>query len=143
MNPVLILIVILVLFGSGKQNGRNAHASHVIGKAANLKVPPAPTYFDTFKMDLLLDRLHTMTNALEKVNRLSQMRSTPMTKMNSMERIQDSLDAIRGFLSDGKASRQIDTLTGTLSSVKKFGDLENMMSAMGPILSMLSGNDDK
>ena len=31
-----------------------------------------PAYFDTFRLDLLLDKLHHTVNALENVNRLRQ-----------------------------------------------------------------------
>ena len=33
---------------------------------------PQPAYFDTFRLDLLLDKLHHTVNALENVNRLRQ-----------------------------------------------------------------------
>lgn len=139
MNPVLILIVILIFANPG---GTKKPLSSGV-KAMGLKIPSAPAYFDTFKMELLLDRLHSMTNALEKVNHLTQVRNTPMTKSNSMDRIKDSLDAVRGFLSDNKTSNQLDNISNTLSGVQKIGDLDNLMATMGPILSMLTNNNEK
>ena len=139
MNPILILVVIFILSNEGKP------LSHIkpphIGK---LGFPPiGPAYIDTFKMELLLDRLNSMTNTLEKVNHLNQMRNIPMTKSNSVDRIQESLDAVRGFLSDNKTGEKLDTISNTLSGVKKFGDMEGLMSTMGPILSLLTNQNEK
>lgn len=146
MNPILILIVILI-FSNQSGNGKHITGKRGIEslgvKAMSLKIPAAPNYFDTFKMELLLDRMHTMTNAMEKINHLSQVRQTPLTKANSMDRIQDSLDAVRGFLADNKTSHQLDNISSTISGVKKIGDLDNLMATMGPILSMLTNNNEK
>ena len=100
-----------------------------IGK---LGIPPIkdPGYFDTFRMELLLDRLHNMTNTLEKVNHLNQMRGVPMNKDNSFDRIQESLEAVRGIMYNSKSSRKIDTLSNTLSGVKRIGDMQGIMTNM-------------
>ncbi|WP_027399595.1 hypothetical protein [Anaerovorax odorimutans] len=139
MNPILILIIILIF---GNQGGINKSISEGKVKAMNLKIPSPPTYFDTFKMELFLDRMHSITNALEKINHLNQVRQVPMNKSNYLDRIQDSLDAVRGFLSENKTSNQIDNISNTISGVKKFGDIENIMSTMAPIISMLTNNSE-
>ena len=61
-----------------------------------------------------------------------------------MNKIQDSVDAARGFLADTKASDPLDTISDTLSGMKQLGDMSGILSSMGPILSMLtSANDNK
>jgi hypothetical protein len=106
-------------------------------------MPKAPAYIDTFKIELALDRLQSMTQAIEKINNLSRTQRIPEPKgkLASVDRISDSLDAVRGFLSDGKQSQQVDTLSNTISGVKKLGSMDEIMSAMGPILSMLKNSD--
>lgn len=51
INPLKILLLLLLL-----SDGRGSQ----------------PAYFDTFRLDLLLDKLHNTVNALENVNRLRQ-----------------------------------------------------------------------
>ncbi|MBQ6949756.1 MAG: hypothetical protein IJN41_08720 [Firmicutes bacterium] len=50
-----------------------------------------PLYFDTFRMELMLDRLRNLTEMLEKVNRLSQV-----------NQLSDVLEILGGM--DGTAS---------------------------------------
>lgn len=156
MNPALIGIIIYLLTqGSGKGLG-GLFPSSGIGKlslpsinrgvsSARLGIPTLkdPGYFDTFRMELLLDRLHNMTQTLEKVNHLNQMRGVPMNRDNSIDRIQESLEAVRGLLYSNKSTKQIDKLSNTLSGVKRIGDMQGIMTNMGPILSMLSNENDK
>ena len=86
-----------------------------------------------------------MTNAIEKVNHLNQLHRVPVGKGKgpTIDRIQESLDAIKGFLVEGKSSRQVDTLSNTLSGVKQFGNMEDLMQKVGPILSMMNNNNSK
>lgn len=142
MNPALILAAVLFLSqNQGKLPFRLPPPS-AMGK---LGIPAIkdPGYFDTFKMDLLLDRLHGMTSTLEKVNHLNQMRSVPLNKTNSIDRVQESLDAVKGLLYTNKSSKHIDSLSDTLSNVKQLGDMQGLMTNMAPILSMLSNKTDK
>lgn len=128
MHPLLLLFLILSLSSKGK---RPISASYIR--------PPA--YYDTFRMELLLDRLHAITDALEKLNHLNQIKSLPPTRENSIARIQDSVDAAKGFLADSKSEKQLSTLSNTISGLKQFGDMEQMISTFGPmIMSMLSEN---
>ena len=142
MNPALILVAIMFLSQSSGKSPLSLLPPSRIGK---LGIPPIkdPGYFDTFRMELLLDRLHNMTDTLEKVNHLNQMRSVPLNKDNSIDRIQESLDAVRGLLYTNKSTKQIDSLSNTLSGVKKIGDMQGIMTNMAPILSMLSNQNDK
>ncbi|MGI6731847.1 MAG: hypothetical protein ACOX5F_08180 [Anaerovoracaceae bacterium] len=134
MNPGLLVVLILLFSNSGKGQGP-------IGK---INIPSSgPNYIDTFKMELLLDRLRNVTDSLERVNRLNQMKNVPFTKDNALDRIQESLDAVRGLLADGKSLQKVNKATQTISAAKKFGNMESMMSSMGPILSMLSDQDEE
>lgn len=141
MNPALILIAIL--FMSQTPQGKSAFPSLPPAMKLGLPAAKSPVYFDTFQMELLLDRLHNMINALEKINHLNQLRSVPVNKSNYIDRIQESLDAVRGLLYSKKSTKQIDTLSKSLSTVKKFGDIKGLMANMEPILSMLSTHDDE
>lgn len=126
MHPLLLLFLVLS-FSSSKSRSPFSAAY----------IQP-PIYFDTFRMELLLDRLHAVTEALEKLNHLNQVSTLPPTKENSLNRLQDSLEAAKGFLADTKAEKQLDTISNTVSGLKQFGDMEQLLSAIGPILSMLS-----
>jgi len=142
MNPALILAAVLFLSQNQGKSPLRLPPPPAIGK---LGIPAIkdPGYFDTFKMELLLDRLHSMTSTLEKVNHLNQLKSVPMNKSNSIDRIQESLDAVRGLLYTNKNTKHIDSLADTLSNVKQIGDMQGIMTNMGPILSMLSNKNDK
>ncbi len=133
MNPVGILLLLLIL-GNSPAKGKAL-------PAFKMSRPPfRPGYIDTFKMELFLDKLHNMTNALEKINHLTQAQRVPTKKGRtpSIDQVQESLDAIKGFLADGKTSRKVSQLSDTLSGAKKLGDMEDLISAMGPILSKIN-----
>lgn len=140
MNPLLLLIVILIFSNNGKSH------SYIPGTPFTLSRSPFPPirfdYFDTFKMELLLDRLRTITEALEKLNHLRQMQHLPPSKETSMSKIQESVDAAKGFLADTKAAGQLDTISDTISGVKQLGDISGLISSMGPILSMLTSENN-
>ncbi len=133
MNPRLILIMILLL---GPTGGRQKFP---LGPIRLPSFPKSPPYIDTFRMEMILDRLHTMTGAIEKINRLGQAHKIPEPHKNlpSIDRVQDSLDAVKGFLVDGKHEDQVDHISNTLSQVKKLGDLEELVSLASPLLSMM------
>lgn len=141
MNPALILAAVLYLSNQGKTPFRLPPPP----TAGKLGIPAIkdPGYFDTFKMELLLDRLHNMTNTLEKVNHLNQLKAVPLTRSNSIDRVQESLDAVKGLLYTNKSTKNIDSLANTLSNVKQLGDMQGIMTNMAPILSMLSNKNDK
>lgn len=143
MNPLLIVILILIF--SNNRKGRSYTQSSIPFSSSSL-LPPGfrLDYFDTFKMELLLDRMKAITEALEKINHLRQMQNLPATKETSMNRIQDSVDAAKGFLADTKAADQLTTISDTLSGVKQLGDMSGLISSMGPLLSMLtSGSGER
>lgn len=53
ISPVKIILLLLLLLSNDNRGSQ-------------------PAYFDTFRLDLLLDKLHHTVNALENVNRLRQ-----------------------------------------------------------------------
>jgi hypothetical protein len=142
MNPTLILLALLFLSQNQGKMPFRLPPPPVMGK---LGIPPIkdPGYFDTFRMEMLLDQLRNMTNTLEKVNHLNQLRSVPINRSNSIDRLQESLEAIKGLMYTNKSTKKLDSISNTLSSVKQIGDMQNIMSNMGPILSMLSNKNDK
>lgn len=133
MNPRLILILILLLGPAGGKHKSPLKSLRIPS------FPKSPPYIDTFRMEMILDRLHTMTGAIEKINRLGQAHKIPEPYKNapSIDRVQDSLEAVKGFLSDGKRGEQVENISNTLSEVKKLGDLEELISVAGPLLSMM------
>lgn len=149
MNPAIALILLFVLGGpAGKGLPSHSPLPNFGGlpplpPLGKLRLPMGPNYIDTFKIEMMLDRLHAMTNTLEKVNRLHQVQKLPPGKAPSIDRIQESLDAVRGFLADGKTGKQVDNLSSTISGVKKLGDMEGIMNALGPVLSMLNNSGEK
>jgi hypothetical protein len=136
MNPVILLALIFIL---GNPSGKGINLPQ-IGK---FPPPIKPAYIDTFKMELLLDRLHSMTSALEKVNQLNQIQKIPSHKAPSIDQVQDSLDAIKGFLADEKPYKQVDNISNTLSGLKNLGNIEELMSTLSPILSALNNSGKK
>ncbi len=142
MNPVLILAAVMFL---SQNQGKTPFRLPPPPTLGRLGIPSIkdPGYFDTFRMEMLLERLHNMTNTLEKVNHLNQLKSVPINRDNSIDRIQESLDAVKGLLYTNKNTKKIDSLTNTLSGVKQLGDMQNIMTNMGPLLSMLSNKNDK
>lgn len=156
MNPVLLLIFVLFINNPGNRQSLKSAISLFLFPSWDIKrhavprmpKPPnlLPSYIDTFKMELLVDRLHNMTNALEKINRLNQSKKIHgMNKPSDfaqIERIKDSLDAINGLLGDDKpAAKHINTLADTISSIEKLGDLERTISAFAPLLSTFFNTD--
>lgn len=142
MNPALILAALLFL---SQKQGNIPFRLPSPPTAGKLGIPRIkdPGYFDTFRMELLLDRLHNMSNTLEKVNHLNQLKSVPINRNNSIDRVQESLEAVKGLLYANKSTKKIDSITNTLSNVKQLGDMKELMTNMGPILSMLSNKNDK
>jgi len=139
MNPGLILLLILLLGpAGGKQKLSPPHIRLP-------KIPKGPGYIDTFKMELMLDRLRAMTNAIDIINHLNQAQRVPEPKgkFSTIDKLQDSLEAVKGFLADEKSGRQVDTLSNTLSGVKKLGNLDDLMATLGPLLSMMKDPEHK
>lgn len=145
MNPVLILLAILLLSNKNRSphyiKGPRIRNHSLISKSMASSSSDV-NFFDTFKMELLLDRMHSVTDTLERINHLNQMRNVPLTKDNAIDRIQESLDAVKGFLVDQKSTSQIDSISGALAGVKRLGSMENIISSMGPVLSLLGNMGD-
>lgn len=138
MNPLLIATLLLILNPTGGIKKITPPSFRIP------KFPKAPTYIDTFKMEMTLDRLRTMTEAIDKMNKLSQGQRVPEPKktLPSMEKVQDSLDAVKGFLVDDKSEQQVEGLSSAISSIKKIGDIEELYSTMAPLISMLKNKTD-
>lgn len=142
MNPALILAAVLFLSQNNGKLPFRLPPPSALGKSGIPSIKD-PGYFDTFRMEMLLDRLHNMTNTLEKVNHLNQIKGVPLNRTNAIDRVQESLDAVKGLLYANKSTKPIDSLSNTLSNVKQLGDMQGLMTNMAPILSMLSNKNDK
>lgn len=139
MNPITLSAILFALGGPAGKKGLSSLPTKLP------RLPKGPSYIDTFKMEMLLDRLHSMTDALDKVNHLNQMQRTGVgrRKTPSMDQVQESLGAVKGFLADGKTSHQVDSISTALSGAKQLTDMDELMKTMGPILSMLKNSSGK
>ncbi|MBQ1215733.1 MAG: hypothetical protein IIX88_05295 [Firmicutes bacterium] len=69
---------------------------------------PEPLYFDTFRMELMLDRLRVLTETLEKVNRLSQV-----------NQLSDALELLGGFGGTASLLQAVEPFLGTALKMKE------------------------
>ncbi len=139
MNPLLIVIVILILSESPSSPAGKLKRSFA-NSTRSLSFPP---YFDTFKMELFLDKLSTLIYSLDKINNVNQMSKEETKMLPSMDRIHESLEAVKDLIADQKAGKQISTLANTLGGIKQMGGIENIIATMGPMMSMLSNQEQK
>lgn len=89
MHPLIVLILVFVLKENGKNKPYIWRGPLVPGLSVTRvmkDVLEEPIYFDTFRMELVLDRLRELTEMLEKVNRLSQV-----------NQLSDVLEVLGGF----------------------------------------------
>lgn len=91
ISPVKLILLILLLSNDSKAT--------------------QPAYFDTFRLDLLLDKLHHTVNALENVNRLRQFNPQTPALPESRPDIQTPPDSAP--------------------------DMSKLMESFGPMLNML------
>ncbi len=140
MNPRFILLLLLIV---GSRGGAHMSPPSSPPSFRLPRLPNTPAYVDTFKMEMMLDRLHAMTDAIEKINRLNQIQKVPEPKgkFPSLDRVQESLGAVKGFLAEGKSSQKVDNLSTTLAGVQKLGNIEELAATMGPLLSMIKKPD--
>lgn len=99
---------------------------------------PSPAYFDTFRMEMMLDRMRTITDALDKMNHLRQIDRAAVDRAGAVERIGESLEVAKAFLADTKAERKIDTLSGIVAAAQQFTDPDSLMQNAGSLLSAFS-----
>ncbi len=65
MNPALIMAAVLFL---SQNQGKSPLRLPPPNSISKLRIPAIkdPGYFDTFRMEMLLDRLHSMTSTLKR-----------------------------------------------------------------------------
>ncbi len=139
MNPLLIVIAILILSDNASSPAGKLKRSFA-NSTRSLSFPP---YFDTFKMELFLDKLSTLIYSLDKINNVNQMSKEETKKLPSVDRIHESLEAVKDLIADQKAGKQISTLSNTLSGIKQMGGIDNIIATMAPMMSILSNQDEK
>jgi len=153
MNPALLFLILAGLanqvdnrrgsssgFLSGLSSGSSSGFLSSLSSGLSSNSLPSlipPNYFDTFKMELLLDKLHETVDALERVNRLNQIVREPLSKQNSAQHIKESVDAVKPFLPNQNQA-QLSNIASAIDGLKQFGDMQGIMQAMGPVLKMLS-----
>ena len=131
MNPLTIIMLLSLI------SNKNGAVSKSSTRTSTLSIGNPPV-FDTFKMELLLDRLHQTVDTLERVNRVSQIAREPMNKSKGPE----LLDAIGA----PPQIKQISELAqnfklpdkGQASETQSMPDMSQLIQNIGPILQMLS-----
>ena len=98
MHPLLLLVLVFVLKDGGRKKS-------YIRKEM---IFPEPLYFDTFRMELMLDRLRVLTETLEKVNRLSQV-----------NQLSDALELLGGFGGTASLLQAVEPFLGTALKMKE------------------------
>lgn len=98
MHPLLLLVLVFVLKDGGRKKP-------YIRKEM---IFPEPLYFDTFRMELMLDRLRVLTETLEKVNRLSQV-----------NQLSDALELLGGFGGTTSLLQAVEPFLGTALKMKE------------------------
>jgi len=137
MHPLLLLALLFAL-RNGRANSGYIWRPPVLPRLSM----PFPTYFDTFRMEMMLDKMRTLTDALDKVNHLRQIDQSAAGRSNAMERIGESLEVAKAFLADTKAERKIDQMAGAVDTLRQVSDPSGWMAAAGPLLSGLGNLKD-
>ena len=136
MHPLVLLVLLLAL-----QNGTSGHGYIWRPPTLPRLSISLPAYFDTFRMELMLDRMRTLTDALDKVNHLRQL-DRASGRNNTVERLGQSLEVAKAFLADTKAERRIDQMSGAIDALRQVSDPSGLMAAAGPLLSELRNLKD-
>ena len=113
MNPLTLTLLFLLMNQSGS---REAGV-----RTPYLLPPPLNTAADSFQIELLLDRLHSLTDTLEKVSGLAHMSGS-------------AAEAVSSFPAPSSDSA---------ANLKNLGDFSQIISKFGPILSTLANSPDK
>lgn len=121
MNPLVLLFLVSL---ADQRNAKNARRF-------------TSPYFDTFKMELLLDKLHGTVNALEKINRLNQLVAEPSRALKAPEQAAASLPPPADM---PNPLAQIAQLAPQLSQL---GDMKMLMQNLGPLLAAMGGTQEK
>ena len=129
MNPLWLLVLVFALSDRGR-------------KTPYIWRPPAlprlssmiPEYFDTFRMELMLDRMRTMTDALDKVNHLRQLNRTELDRGGTVERLSESIEVAKAFLADTKSQKKLEALSGAAQAAKQFTAPDGLLQNAGALL---------
>ena len=116
MNPLTLTPLFLLINQSGSRE--------TAARTSYLFPPPLNAAADSFQIELLLDRLHSLTDTLEKVNGLAHM-SVPSAEIAGASPTSSASDS------------------DSASGLKNIGDFSQMISKFGPILSTLANSVDK
>lgn len=138
MNP-LLLVVLLFVLKNGTSGGSYVWRPPLLPTFS----ASFPTYFDTFRMELMLDRMRTITDALDKVNHLRQIDRSAAERLGTMDRIGESLEVAKAFLADTKAERQVDQMAGAVETLRQVSDPSGLLAAAAPLLSGLGKGTPK
>lgn len=117
MNPIITFVLFMLLYQE------NNHF---------------PNYFDTFKIEKVLDKVNHTVQSLDRINHLNELAHEPLVKGNLATTIEDSIHTVKPLFPDGKPQQHLDTVESILNSIKKVGGLQNMAQSLGPMMSILN-----
>lgn len=116
MNPIIIFVLFMLLFQEDNK---------------------FPNYYDTFKLERLLDKLSHTVTSLNQINHLNELAHEPLAHGNIAHTIQDSIHTVKPLLPEGKRRQQLDSVASVIEGMKKIGDFQNLAKTMGPMMNML------
>lgn len=117
MNPIIIFILFILLYQD------NNHF---------------PNYYDTFKLEQLLDKLNFAVHSLDRINHLNELAHEPLEKGRIADTLEDSIHTVKPLLPEGKSQQSLESIASVIEGMRKIGGLQNMAQSLGPIMGMLN-----
>lgn len=122
MNPLLILILFLLIY---KENNK------------------FPNYYDTFRLEKLLNELQFAVNSLDKINHLNHLAHNPLERGTIVPTIEDSIHTVKPLLpSSSTPSRYLDNIESFIGNIQKVGNMQNLLQTYGPLINQMLKEED-
>lgn len=114
MNPILILILFLLIY---KDNNR------------------FPNYYDTFRLEKLLEELQYTISSLDNINHLNELAHNPLERGKITHTLEDSIHTVKPLLPPGsKPTQHLSNLESIVGNIQKVGSMQNMIQTYGPLI---------
>lgn len=113
MNPIIIFFLFMLVY---KEDNR------------------FPNYYDTFKLEQLLEKLSFTITVLDKINHLNELAHTPLERGTVTHTLEDSIHTVKPLLPDGKPKYQLENVEALMSNVKKISDIQSTVETFAPMV---------
>lgn len=133
ISPLILLTLLFV--GNQTKHTGFPHNSTASIKQFSQIVPP---YFDTFQMELMIDKLNDAVGVLEKINKINQLSMEPFTSKNTVHKIKQSVDSLKEIVPEGHIYDKLDSVSSVINTFSQFGNIQNLTKTLSPMLKMLS-----